>query len=320
MIPRLVLELLAPYGARHSLSVLIFHSVLERPDPLFPGDPDAARFEEQLSWVKEWFSVIPLADAVTGLSSGRLPPRPLSITFDDGYADNCTVALPILRRLGLHATFFVAAGYLNGGRMWNDTIIQAIRSTRNETLDLTDLDLGQIVVSNDRAKRTAIDALLPQLKYLPHAERCELAEEIASRAGARLTDDLMLSDAQVRELHCAGMTIGAHTVLHPILARVDDNEARREIAESRGRLEAIVGDRVSLFAYPNGEPGRDYTRAHVAMVRELGFDAAVTTAPGAARAGCDPHQIPRFTPWDRGAFRYVFRLAQNARRPDYAVA
>ena len=67
---RLLLDMLAPGGARSRLSVLIFHRVRRVPDPLFPGEPDESRFEAQLRWVKEWFHVLPLADAVAGLRSG----------------------------------------------------------------------------------------------------------------------------------------------------------------------------------------------------------------------------------------------------------
>jgi peptidoglycan/xylan/chitin deacetylase (PgdA/CDA1 family) len=85
---------LSPGGPRARLSVLIFHRVLPRPDPLFPGEPDAARFDWQLRLLKRWFDILPLPDAVHALREGRLPARALAITFDDGYADNCTVALP----------------------------------------------------------------------------------------------------------------------------------------------------------------------------------------------------------------------------------
>ena len=78
------------------------------------------------------------------LQQGRLPPRALAITFDDGYADNRTVAAPLLERHGLPCTFFVATGFLDGGRMWNDTLIETVRRAPGQTLDLRDLtpDLG----------------------------------------------------------------------------------------------------------------------------------------------------------------------------------
>ena len=111
------------------------------------------------------------------------------------------------------------------------------------------------------------------------------------------------------------MQIGAHTSTHPILANVADDDARREIADSRTVLEAILRDRVGLFAYPNGKRGDDYLPRHVAMVRELGFDAAVSTHPGVATVATDPMELPRFTPWDRGRMAFGVRLGMNARHP-----
>jgi peptidoglycan/xylan/chitin deacetylase (PgdA/CDA1 family) len=317
---RFLLDMLAPSGARSRLSVLIFHRVRAVTDPLFPNEPDAARFEEQLRWIKQWFEVLPLADAVRRLRAGTLPARPLSITFDDGYADNATVALPILSDFGLSATFFIATGFLNGGRMWNDTVIETVRAAGNASLDLSDLGMGQVALDGAEAKRSAIDAILRHLKHLPQNEREREAEALARRVGATLPDDLMLSDAGVRTLHKRGMGIGAHTVSHPILATLEDDTARCEILESRTYLERVIGEPVTLFAYPNGMPGRDYTQAHVAMIREMEFAAAVSTAPGVAHSGSDIYQIPRFTPWDRAQWRYWLRLARNARHLDCASA
>lgn len=317
MTARLLVNVLAQ-PAR--LSVLIFHRVRPQADPMFPGEPDAVRFEQQLRWVRDWFTVLPLADAVAGLRAGKLPPRPLAITFDDGYADNATLAMPILRKLGLHATFFVATGFLNGGRMWNDTVIEAVRAAQGARLDLTPLGLGVVDLSGTEARRAAVDRLLIHLKHLPIDERLRKADAFAAATGIGRHSDLMMTDAQVKALDASGMAIGAHTVSHPILATLPDDVARREIDESRRTLEEIVGKRVTLFAYPNGKPGKDYAARHVAMVRDLGFDAAVSTAPGAAAPSCDLFQIPRFTPWDREAWRYGLRLARNTRQADYATA
>ena len=308
---RQVLNRLAPAGERARLSVLIFHHVLRRHDPLQPGEPTADQFEEQMRWVSSWFNVLPLAEAVSRLKEGRLPQRPLAITFDDGYADNHDVALPILRKLGLPATFFIATGYLDGGRMFNDTVIEAVRQAPDAALDLEDLDLGVHSLATLDESRAAIGRILGRVKYLPIEQREAVAGAIAERARARMPNNLMMSSKQVAALHAAGMQIGAHTVTHPILAEIELDSARGEIARGRARLEQIVGAPVRLFAYPNGRPLRDYRREHAALVRELGFDAAVSGSWGTARADADLFQIPRFTPWDRARWRFGLRLAKN---------
>ena len=314
------LRALSPSGAEARLSVLIFHRVLSAFDPLRPGEPTAEQFDAKLRWVKERFNVIPLSEAVHGLKTGTLPERPLAITFDDGYADNHEQALPILSRLGLPATFFIATGFLDGGRMFNDTVIEALRQAQGEVLDLSDLGLGIHAISSGGERGAAVAAILEKLKYLPPKERDVAAGTIAERAGASLPTNLMMTAAQLAALHSAGMEIGGHTVSHPILKEIDMATARREIDEGRKRLESIVGGRVRLFAYPNGRPGRDYQAEHVKLVRELGFEAAVSSAWGAAKPGADPFQIPRFTPWDRLGWRFGLRLARNIMSGAYARA
>jgi len=231
------------------------------------------------------------------------------------------VALPILREMGLPATFFVAAAFLDGGQMWNDTVIEAFRSVRGPILDLSALDLGLHAIVTVADRRSAIDATLARLKYLSVDERLERATAVAEIAGAKQRRDLMLTSEQVRALAAAGMAIGGHTVTHPILAQLDEDTARREIADGRDALEAIVRQPIRLFAYPNGKPGVDYTRAHVRMVRDLGFAAAVSTSVGAARYADSTFELPRFTPWDDTSARWGFRLARNLlKKPERAAA
>ena len=303
-------RLLNALGGGPRLPVLIFHRVLREPDPLFPGEPDAQRFDQILSWLKGWFTVMPLPSAVSRLSAGALPANALSITFDDGYADNFEVALPILLRHGMSATFFVASAYVDGGRMWNDTVIEAIRRCSGDN-DLAVAGLGRFRLASAVDRRRTIDVLLQALKHRAPAERERMARAVAETADVPLPDDLMMTSAQVKGLRDAGMTIGAHTRTHPILAVLDDSTAKDEIAGGRGDLEDIIGERVDLFAYPNGKPGIDYSQRDVSMVRALGFRAAVSTAPGCIRTGEDLYQIPRFTPWDRTRLKFAARLVSN---------
>jgi len=302
---------LSPAGSRARLSVVILHRVRKTPDELFPREIDAAGFRERVDWMRRWFNVLPLDDAVAAIARGRLPERALCITFDDGYADNATVALPILREAGVHATFFVATSFLDGGRMWNDTVIEAVRAARGPRLDLATAGLGEHSIVTVAERRATIDRLLVELKYLGAERRERLAGAVAAAAGEPLPDDLMMSSAQVRALAAEGMGIGAHTHTHPILARLDDPAVRQEIGTSREVLAGVVHQPIELFSYPNGKPDTDYTRAQVRMVASLGFTAAVTTAPGAARMGDSIHELPRFSPWDRTPLRYAARLGRN---------
>lgn len=308
---RSALNLVSPAGRSARLSILIFHRVLPTIDPLFPEEPDAARFDQMMGWVKFWFNVLPLDQAISHLQTGSLPARAAAITFDDGYADNRTVALPILQKHGLPATFFIATGFLNGGRMWNDTVIESVREASGPLLNLERLGLGNHSNVSSGEKRQAICTIINQIKYLPLVERAALTERIACELNVMPPDDLMMTSEQVREMHRAGMQIGAHTVNHPILARTDPQTAEHEIRSGRLILENLLGEPVTLFAYPNGKPNQDYLPEHCKIVRELGFSAAVSTGWGAANSNSDIYQLQRFTPWDRGRIRFATRLMQN---------
>jgi peptidoglycan/xylan/chitin deacetylase (PgdA/CDA1 family) len=292
------------------LSILIYHRVLAERDALLPGVPDADRFERHMRVLKRFFHVMPLTTAVRHLRQGTLPSRALCITFDDGYADNATLALPILQRHGLHATFFIATSYLDGGQMWNDDIIDYVRQAPAGRLDFSMIGHGSLPGFTVEQKRQAIDHILMQLKYLPFAER----QTMAGRLAPASRRSLMMSSDQVRGLLAAGMEVGAHTDRHPILAALTDAEAQADIADGKAALEAITGKRVTLFAYPNGKPMADYTPRHVEMVRALGFEAALSTVAGTAGLGSDLWQLPRYTPWQQDSPRFLMRLLLNRYR------
>jgi len=245
-----------------------------------------------------------------------LPARAAAITFDDGYADNHEVALPILLRHGLKATFFIATGFLDGGRMWNDTVVESVRRCPDAALDLGALQLAGIErldLGDWARKRLGAQRLLAAIKYLPSEQRARIVEQIAARSGATLPGDLMMRSEQVRALHAKGMQVGAHTLTHPILAGLPRAAARREMLDSKHTLEALLQVPVRTFAYPNGKPEVDYDADSVRLARELGFELAVSTAWGSATRHADPLQIPRFTPWDRSRLRFALRLAHNLR-------
>lgn len=305
--------LFSPTGKKAKLSIVIYHRVLPEPDLLL-GSGGVENFEKKLGFLARNFNVLPLYEGINRLRNGTLPARAACITFDDGYADNAEIALPLLQKQGLPATFFIASGFLNGGRMWNDTVIESVRRAQGEQLDLSTIGLGNHVIATLEERRKALYLLIDQLKYLPYETRAAQVDRLSALIGAELPDDLMMTSAQVKQLHDAGMEIGGHTVTHPILARVEDAVARTEITEGKAALETIIGEPLRLFAYPNGKPGKDYLSVHTKMVEEAGFEAAVSTAWGAAQQHSDLYQLPRFTPWDKTEWRYTLRMAMNMRQ------
>ena len=310
---RIASQCLSPGGTRGRLSILIFHRVAAAPDALLQGEMDALHFDRILGWVGRGFQVLPLADALQRLTSGTLAPRAAAITFDDGYLDNHSVALPLLQRHGMPATFFIATDYLDGGMMFNDAIIASIRATQRATLGLEALGLGVLPVATIEQRRAALQRVIAAVKYLGPAERNRAVQALQQAAGTAPAGDPMMKRRHLVDLLSAGMSIGAHTCSHPILSRLADPLALREIRDSKVRLESELGVEVPLFAYPNGKPGTDYTAAHAEMVRACGFRAAVSTAPGAASQASDVFQLPRFLPWDRTGPRFGLRMLLNLR-------
>jgi peptidoglycan/xylan/chitin deacetylase (PgdA/CDA1 family) len=290
------------------LLILIYHRVHATPDPMFPGEVDAVKFDWQMRLLKRHCAPVSLSEGVERLRRGDLPPRAVAVTFDDGYADNATVALPILQRHGVNATFFVAPGFLDGGRMWNDSVIESLRRAITDRLDLDRLGLGTLRLDDARARGAAAEHVLGAIKHREYSERSRLVEEICGTVGQPLPDDLMMTRTQVRELADAGMGIGAHTMTHPILRTLPDAAARTEIEGSRAELERIIDRPIRAFAYPNGRPGEDYGDRDRRLVESLGFDFAVSTRKAVARRTSDVFQLPRFTPWDSSPERWLGRL------------
>ena len=298
------------------LSIVLFHHVLEQPDPLLPDEPDVEAFSRQIAWLKKSYCFFRVSDAASLLIAGTLPACALCITFDDGYQDNARWALPVLQEHKIPATFFVTTGYMNTGMMWNDRIIAAIRAWPAPTMDLREYGLGVLELSGSRA--AAVASLLPSAKYLPVEERERVSNALFRASGAAPTR-VMMSAKEIRSLHDAGMEIGGHTETHPILTAIPDAEAEAQIARNKQALEDILGVTMNSFAYPNGQPGVDFDRRHIAMARRCGYRYALTTSAGAASRLTDPYQLPRFTPWDRTEARYIARMALNHLRRETVV-
>jgi peptidoglycan/xylan/chitin deacetylase (PgdA/CDA1 family) len=303
----------------NQITVLNFHRVLAEPDKLLMGEPDAHSFKAWLLLWRKWFQFLPLAEAAAGIRTRRPKLNVACVTFDDGYSDNYDVAAPVLFELGIPATFFVATKFSSGGMMFNDRVICAVREAGDEMLDATRLGLGAWPLESSLEKRAAIDGLLGKIKYLAYADRERVANELVAMTGTKPHPHPMMTREQVKQLASKGFEIGAHTISHPILREIPDDQARFEITEGRRQLQELTGQKVEMFAYPNGRPGEDYDLRHVQMVKDAGFIGAVSTIPGAASKDDDLYQIPRFTPWHGASWKSGVQFLRNYRTPIRAL-
>ncbi len=307
---RFINTLLSPSGKAARLSILIYHRVLDIPDPLFPGEVDALRFDEQLTALRQTFQFLPLSEAIQRLRDHSLPARSACITFDDGYADNATIALPLLLKHQIPATFFIASGYLNGGCMFNDRVAHLVRQS-GDSLDLQWLDLGILSLTTLASRRQAFATLINQIKYRPPEARRSILDRLESESAISPPTHLMMTAEQLLQLDGAGMELGGHTVNHPILASLNPDDARHEIEENRDYLTQLTGKRPQVFAYPNGKLGQDYHPLHANLVKEAGYQGAVATDAGVSTRHSDPYHLPRFTPWDQNIRRFTLRMTRN---------
>lgn len=302
--------------AKGKLSVLRFQKVPLRSHALKPLEPDLATVTRMLENVQTLFRVIPLSDAMTALRAGMLPARAACISFDDGYGDWTQGVVPVLQRLQLHATFFVATGQFRGQPLWRERILHAVMQVPAgmPVLDLADARLAPLPVSTLDEKRSVVAALESTLKYLPPVERDVLVRRLEQACMISEPGAGVMPEHDVRALHAAGFGIGSQTVSQPILMRCDPVQAWREISESKEQLEGLIGGRVEGFAYPGGVPDVDFSAAHVDMVRRAGYRYAVTTEAGAARTCHSPCHIPRLTLERASSARMVWQFARNLMR------
>jgi peptidoglycan/xylan/chitin deacetylase (PgdA/CDA1 family) len=274
------------------LLILTYHRMLRQADEVI-DDVHQLMFERQLSVLTKYFNVLPLNKAAKLLQQNALPPRSVCITFDDGYLDNYDVALPILKKWRMPATFFIATAYMGGLNMWNDVVIDAFKSTHLQHCDLTQFGLSEYLLYTPTQRKNAAYSVLGKWKYENVQKRDLLARQLSAKLEVSQLPRLMMNADEIRHLVRAGMEIGAHTVSHPILQKLDHAQAQKEIEDSKHILEEITGKSVNSFAYPNGRLDKDYSYVHVDMVKAAGFEVAVTTNWGKAERASAVHELPR---------------------------
>lgn len=257
--------------------IFMFHSTPERMAPLL---------EEQLRVIAQWCEVVPLAEIVADPHGrGRSWRRRAAITFDDGLRSNITVAYPILQQLRLPAIFFVCPGLIERGAwLWTHEMRQRLASLASAELRELGMHLGSPILR---------EALVEWMKRLPFAERRAAEAQIRAATprfvpspAERAEFDLATWD-ELRHLDPAIVSIGSHTMTHPILSSLDAAHTEREIRDSREAIEREIGRPADLFCYPNG----DFGQTALDAVRRY-YRAAVTESERAL-PHWDAHRIPR---------------------------
>jgi peptidoglycan/xylan/chitin deacetylase (PgdA/CDA1 family) len=303
-----LLELATKYArGRPAFQVLTYHRVNDDGDPFFPALPTRV-FEQHMTYVSRAYRVLTVEDLVERMGRGDAPRHAIAITFDDGYRDTLTHAAPILARLGLPATVFLATGFIGTGEIpWVDRVALALK--RTEARSMVSPCGEALGLAGPAERLRALELTLQYLKRLPDETRRAAVETLLGRLA--VPDEpgavSMLSWEDVRALGKIGFSIGAHTVDHPILSRIDSARAWAEIVGSRDSIAAACGRVPRAFAYPNGRT-EDYTGAVVDLVRRAGFTCAVTTRFGVNGPGTNPWELRRGGPWEHDLPTFATKL------------
>jgi peptidoglycan/xylan/chitin deacetylase (PgdA/CDA1 family) len=298
--------------APRSAAILMYHSVVEDPsltDPVLGISRARGDFEAHMEILARRFSPVSIAEVAEFAKGEReLARRAVAVTFDDGFADNYDVALPILNRYGIPATFYIMVDAVaNGILPWYCRLRFAFNMTRKaEWIDGERNQTFALALPEQRqaAMRAAWEsgAKMTGRVQQEFVSRVEKALEIDPEPSPH---GFMLSWEQVRGLRKAGHTIGGHTLSHPNVAQVRESEARSEIAGCKKRLEEEMGEAVEHFSYPHPALNPQWSEQTLEITREAGFKSAVLTTRGPVRVGDEPLALRRInTPADLDQFAF----------------
>ncbi|MGH8156938.1 MAG: polysaccharide deacetylase family protein [Rhodanobacter sp.] len=270
---------------QRDLRILAYHRIMPLPDPatfdfdleLISTSPD--RFRDQMRLLKQRFRPMRLTDVAATLDAGEaLPPDAVVVTFDDGYDDNYRIAYPILRELGVPATFFVSTGHIDSGRPFAyDWLMHMILRTDAPGLVLPELGIDLPMPEKRDERRQLAGRVLLEMKSLGAIAQSDLITRLEQEW--RMPSDVTPVDcrpmtwAQLREMHGAGFEIGSHGVHHRMLAKLPQQDMEDEVRDSKVSLECELGITTALMSYPVGGD-RAFDERVIEATRASGFQLA----------------------------------------------
>jgi peptidoglycan/xylan/chitin deacetylase (PgdA/CDA1 family) len=278
--------------------VLGYHSVGTRGFPLYCRLPRRV-FAGQMKYIRRHYRVLSLRQMVEELQNSSAQGQGVVVTFDDGYLGTYTDAFPVLKEYDIPATVYLTSGCVESGEVpWYDRIFLRFQRAPSEVaVSLGTKRTFRLTHFADRVDAATTAVLY--LRTLPDEERqrwCDSFEKAIPVSPAELRGSMMNWE-QVREMQRAGISIGCHTVSHPVLSRLGPDALQREVAESKclieNRLDAMVED----FAFPFGKP-RDCGTIGSKLLSALGLRTAMTTILGINEPGTDRFRLRRMVQGD----------------------
>lgn len=257
-------------------------------------------FEEHLKIITRYGSPVSLQEAVT---KKTLPPHPVVVTFDDGYKNNYLYAFPLLKKYNVPATIFVTTGFIDRTTyIWPDRLEYIIDNAPSENVEFYwEGDTLQLEMKSQTEKIKSIRLIKSYLKDLSESQKLFFIDTLQNQLGveydwSKIPEDLQpLTWEDMRVMRESGLiSIGSHTVTHPILSHCSVDQQRQELGESQQRITEKLGVECNLFAYPNGRK-TDYNLETIRLLKELNYLAAVTVIHGYVEKNHkDNFQLNRF--------------------------
>lgn len=285
--------------------ILAYHGVTKKKYEIFPWPQIHVNiFERQIKYISQRYNVISLIHAAECIMSKvDLPRKPAVITFDDGYRNNYTVALPILRKYGIPATIFVTAGYVGSSRILplDEAYAILFRTQKVRSFSMPQIGLDALYIDTPQKVLEAYQQVVCQLKGFSAKKQKEYLDMLREALEIDkfdnqldiIEDFRLLSWDEIRSMLETGLIhIGAHTVSHEILTNLSVREAVEEIVDSKSILQENLGCTINLFAYPNGSEA-DYDDRHIECLKENGFICSVNTTPKLNKIFEDPYRLGR---------------------------
>lgn len=244
----------------------------------------ARTFSEQLDYLTTRYRIVPLHMLAEYLTAGEeLPPGVAAITIDDGYRDSFEIAFPILRKYKVPATLFVVTDFVDRRDwLWPDKLrFLALRTSARKLTVAVYNRRFELELDGRCSRLEAAGQINAALKLLSDDAKEDAIVRIASQLGVELpvtppVEYAAISWDQAREMESEGVTVGSHTVTHPILTSVSDDRLNRELSASRSCLDSMMRRKADLFCYPNGGYDERVSRA----VKAAGYECAVTIEAG----------------------------------------
>jgi peptidoglycan/xylan/chitin deacetylase (PgdA/CDA1 family) len=258
--------------------ILMYHRFTDEPGG---GEVSRDNFRKQVAYIRRYYHPMTLETLCGYLESEeRVPRNAIVITVDDGYRDFYDIAWPVLREYSVPATLFATTGFISGDLwLWPDKITWLLDNANKNS---SAFQWQSLVVKENELKtdaRRVWKRLIDFLLSVPDEEKHQVIAALASTWSLEPPDQAperfaACSWDQLRQLQAAGIEIGGHTVTHPTLGRVSDEQAKRELSECWSRIEQELGRKPCSFCYPNGMPG-DFSADLMKLVEDSGFRCAV---------------------------------------------